>query len=256
MHRQHRDPARGGAWVADGAAAGVRRASGIGLERQHRHVRPPSDRRPARSGPDRTRGQRPPECWPHSARTRRRPAQRSRASLGETDGRVAAACSRRAVTPRPGRGAGTGQRFVDDGLGVDRGVGLAGRDVDDALGDRHGVVGEALVEAREQRDVDGRLDAVLPRGRRARSGTARGAGGPSPRRCGAMSAAIETSLVAMTEPVLATTFCATAPIAWKVGAQLRGHGRARGSAAGPTWRCARRGRPCARARPRCAGRRR
>ena len=44
---------------------------------------------------------------------------------------------------------------------------LAGDDEDDPVRDGHGVVGDALVVAAEQRDVHGRLDAVVPLGRPA-----------------------------------------------------------------------------------------
>ena len=47
---------------------------------------------------------------------------------------------------------------------ADRGRVLAGHHEDDAVGHGDGVIGDPLVVATEQRDVDGRLDAVLPAG--------------------------------------------------------------------------------------------
>lgn len=51
---------------------------------------------------------------------------------------------------------------VEGSVEQDAGIGLAGHHVHDALRDAHGVIGVALVIAREQGDVDSRLDTVLP----------------------------------------------------------------------------------------------
>ena len=63
----------------------------------------------------------------------------------------------------PARAQRSGAAYPNDG-GVAADV-LAGDQEDDPAGNRHGVVGEALVEPPEQRDDRPRLDSVRPVGR-------------------------------------------------------------------------------------------
>ncbi len=83
------------------------------------------------------------------------------------------------MSPPPSDGSGSGRSASEVVDGGDR---LAGDQVDDPAGERDRVVGDALVVAAEQRDVDGGLDAVRPGRRRASAGTTSAAAGPSPRR--------------------------------------------------------------------------
>ena len=101
----------------------------------------------------------------------RRRGRRRRRQPGSLTQRRAAG---RAVTDRP--------RSARDGSVDDRE--LAGDDEDDPVGDRDGVVGDPLVVAAQQGDVDGRLDAVRPVVGEQLGEAACGAAGPSPRRRG------------------------------------------------------------------------
>ena len=115
-----------------------------------------------------TRPPRPPPPW--RTRVAERSADSSRASQG-----VERARDRR--LDRDGR--------ADDAAsGVDGGRVLAGDDEDDPVGDRDGVVGDPLVVAAEQGDVDGGLDAVRPVVGEQLGEAAGDAAGPSPRRPG------------------------------------------------------------------------
>ena len=98
---------------------------------------------------------------------------------------------------------------------------LAGDQVDDPAGDRHRVVGEPLVVPPDQGDVDGRLDAVRPRGSSSSVKSSRCSRSISSSSRSSSSAAA-TSLDAMTLPALATIRTATPAISTIVARRSAG----------------------------------
>ena len=94
---------------------------------------------------------------------------------------------------------------------------LAGDQVDHPAGQRDGVVGDPLVVAAEQGDVDGRLDAVRPGVVEHQPERASGAAGPSPSSSSSSWRAPSTSRSAMIPATVPTIFSATVAIRWMVG---------------------------------------
>ena len=163
---------------------------------------------------------------------------------------------RRQPGPLTPRRPGTRRHATSSRVTRSVGGGLAGDQVDDAVGDGDGVVGDPLVVAAEQGDVDGRLDAV-------RSSSSPSSSRNDLRRSWSISSSTSCELLGALDVALGDD------VGDLADHQLGDHRhparssarrprvrRPRAPAAGPPWRRAPPGRPSARGRRPSAARRR